>query len=209
MFTTFFSFLIVGVIFCLFSLLGMAIWPYLVPSALIFSHLWLRAYNYRFKSLALLILQENPKLFEEEIEKEIFLSSPSVFLAPFNYITTFARLDFTSATVYSMFISIIYGIYSVFKSEWLVVIACVWIVYDSAIGNISAAFEAAEHEQNILHVGSRYLKSKNKSIMKISKDEVLHEFAEHYENIVDRLTSLALKKRDVDKQKQKKQTSSK
>jgi len=159
MFTTFFSFLIVGVIFYLLSLIGVMIWPYLVPSALIFSHLWLRAYNYRFKSLALLILEKNPELFEEEIEKDIFLSSPSIFLAPFNYITTFARLDFTSAVVYSMFISIIYGIYSIFKSEWIVVIACAWIVYDSTIGSIAASFEAAEHEQNILHVGFCYLKS--------------------------------------------------
>lgn len=192
MFTIFFSFLIVGVIFYGFSLTGVKIWTYFVPSALIFSHLWLRVLNYRFKSVALLILEKNSKLFEEEIEKEIFLSSPSVFLAPFNYITSFARLDFTSAIAYSMFISIIYGIYSAFKSEWVVVLACVWIVYNSTIGNIAAAFETAEHDQNVLHVGVRYLKSKNKSIMNASTDEVLYEFAEHYENIVDKLESLAV-----------------
>jgi hypothetical protein len=50
-----------------------------------FSHLWLRAYNYRFKSIALRILEKNPELFEEEIEKEIFLSTPSICLARFIY----------------------------------------------------------------------------------------------------------------------------
>lgn len=207
MFTTFFSFLIIGVIFYLFSLIGVTIWPYLVPTALIFSHLWLRAYNYRFKSIALRILEKNPDLFEEEIEKDIFLSAPSIFLARFNYITTFARLDFTSAIVYSMFISIIYGIYSVFKSEWVVVLACAWIVYDSTIGNIAASFETAEHEQNILHAGFRYLKSKKKSILKASKDEVIYEFEDHYENIVDRLESLTLKDSDVGNQQQENQYS--
>ena len=199
MFTTFFSFLIVGIIFYALSVIGVTIWLYVVPSALISSHLWLRVYNYRFKSIALLIIEKNPKLFDEEIEKEIFLSSPSVFLAQYGYITTFARLDFTSATAYSMFISIIYGIYSAFKSEWIVVLACAWIVYDSSIGNIAAAFEAGDNNQNILRVGMRYLKSKNKSIMKTSTDEVLYEFSEHYENIVEKLESLI--KSDQEKNK--------
>lgn len=203
MFTTFFSFLIVGVIFYLFSLFGVTIWSYLVPTALIFSHLWLRAYNYRFKSIALRILEKNPELFEEEIEKEIFLLTPSIFLARFNYITAFTRLDFTSALVYSMLISVFYGIYSVFKSEWVVVVTCAWILYDSTIGNIAASFEAAEHDQNILHVGFRYLKSKNKSILKTSKDKVLYEFEDHYENIIKRLESLILKDRNVGNKQQK------
>jgi len=43
--------------------------------------------------------------------------------------------------------------------------------------------------------------------MKASKDEVLYEFAEHYEKIVDRLESFATKHRDIDKQKQKNQSS--
>jgi hypothetical protein len=183
------------------------IWLYLVPTALIFSHLWLRAYNYRFKSIALRILEKNPELFEEEIEKEIFLLTPSIFLARFNYITAFTRFDFTSALVYSMFISVFYGIYSVFKSEWVVVVACAWILYDSTIGNIAAFFEAAEHDQNILHVGFRYLKSKNKSILKASKDEVLYEFEDHYENIIERLVSLILKDKNVGNKQKKNQSS--
>lgn len=190
MFTTFFSFLIVGIIFYVISLSGVTIWHYFVPSALIFSHLWLRIYNYRFKSIAVSIIEKNPKLFEETIEKEIFLSSPSIFLARFGLITSFARLDFTSAVAYSMFISLIYGVYSAFKLEWILVLPCAWIFYMSTIGNIAVAFETAEHDQNILHVGARYLKSKNKSIMKASTDDVLSEFSEHYENILDKLGSL-------------------
>ena len=52
---------------------------------MMFSHLWLRAYNYRFKSIALRILEKNPELFEEEIEKEIFLSTPSICHVRFIY----------------------------------------------------------------------------------------------------------------------------
>jgi len=118
----------------------------------------------------------------------MFLASPSVFLSPLHYITTFARWDFTSAVAYSMFISVGYAIFSLIKLKWLAVFLCALVIYDSIFGNIASAFETADNEQNILRVVHRYLKYKNKNIKKIPESE-LQDLVEHYYKIVNRLNA--------------------
>ena len=191
MFTTSLSFIIVGIIFFLLSLINVVIWSYFIPCSLILALLWLRIYNFRYKSLAHYLLKKYPDLIEDEIDKEIFLASPSVFLPPLGFITIFARLDFSSTIAYSFIISVIYCGISLVRADWIVVFLCAILIHDSIRGNIRDAFEAADHEQNILRVVHRYLKLKKKSMKEIS-DVELNELAERYEGISNRLKTYAM-----------------
>jgi hypothetical protein len=191
MFTTSLSFIIVGIAFFLLSLINVVIWSYFIPCSLILALLWLRIYNFRYKSLAHYLLKKYSYLIEDEIDKEIFLVSPSIFLPSLDLITIFARLDFSSSIAYSFIISVIYGIISLVRADWVVVFLCVILIHDSIRGNMRDAFEAADHEQNILRVVHRYLKSKKRSIKEIS-DVELNELAERYEGIINRLKTYAM-----------------
>jgi len=186
MITTIISFIIVGLAFFLLNLMNIKIWAYYIPFSLIFALFWLRIYNNRYKSLAHNLLKKYPDLFEDEIDKEIFLASPSVFLPFLELLTTFARLDFSSTCGLSLVISASYGVVSLVRGELIVVFLCAIIIYDTVFGSMRNAFDTANHEQNTIQVVHRYLKSKNKSIKEISDIE-LDELIERYEDIINRL----------------------
>lgn len=191
MITIFMSFLLAFIPFAVLHCLKSAAWVYYIPSSLIVALLWLRVIFSRYARIGRALVNKHPDIFQDEVAKDMFLASPSLFLPSLELITAFTRWDFSSTIGYAFLISLVYSIISIVRADWIALALCVMIVIDSIYGNMRDAFETGNQDQDTLRVVHRYVKSKKMKIKGMSDIESM-QLSKKYVQIRD---SLALYKK--------------
>ncbi len=186
MFMTIVVFLIAAVVFFVMSFFLEGVWSYYVPVSLIILSLCIITIKSHFKNVARAIIHKNPGLFEDE-EKEMLLSSPSIFIPQIEFITSFFKVEPGAAASYAMFISLIYSVITLFTQNWIGLIICSAIFIYVLFG-INVSF-AGHPEDNIINFINRYSKAKKFDRKKLSENE-LSFLMDSYNTIMDKLNSL-------------------
>ncbi|MBU4353756.1 MAG: hypothetical protein KJ822_00255 [Proteobacteria bacterium] len=121
------AFLIMGLIFFIFSYFVQGIWIYFIPATSSLILLWLITIIMRNNYVAKNILRNYSELFSLE-QEELLLNSPSIFLMKTDFITLFAQIEPSAASGYIMFISIGYAIFSIYLQNWFTLIISIFII---------------------------------------------------------------------------------
>ena len=140
--------------------------------------------------MAKAIVKKHSKLFSSE-EKKMLLGSPSLFLPNMELRTDFSRYEYVTAQSYMTLISLIYGVVSVFNSEWVALglSLCIFL-YECFFG---IKFETDNSYLNAGVATRRYLKAKKMSIRNMTDDELM-PFVHLHSDISTKLKNLAHKK---------------
>lgn len=182
------SFLISGIFFFILSIFIKGIMIYCVPFGLVLSILLIIYIDKTNRKTAKKIINDHPNLFED-VEKDIFLSSPSVFLPIVLYNTLFVRFEPASAVGYIMIISVIYGLICIFIQNWIVVVICTCIFLYSIKSNIGSAFPVNKERLNIERIELRFLKL-HVARESFERMDGLPIWEGYYRNILDKLKKL-------------------
>ena len=127
MITIFMSFLLTAIPFAVLHFLKSAAWTYYVPCSLIVALLWLSVIFSRYSSIGRALVSKHPDILQDEVAKDMFLASPSVFLPSLELTTAFARWDFSSTIGWSFLISLVYGIVSLVQADWIALTLCIMV----------------------------------------------------------------------------------
>lgn len=186
MFMTVATFLISALAFFVSSFFVEGVWKYYVPVSLVFLSFWITLINSQFKRIAKGIIHRNPGLFND-VEKEMLLSSPSIFIPKIKFITLSSQVEPGAAASYAMFISLIYGVITLFTQNWIGLIICISIFLFTFFG-INVSF-AGHPEDDVSRFIIKYSKAKKFDRKKLSKYEV-SLLIDSYTTILDKLHSL-------------------
>ncbi len=185
MFMTIVVFLIAAVVFFVMSFFVEGVWSYYIPVSLVILSVLLMSINSSFKNIAKGIIYRNPGLFENE-EKEMLLSSASIFIPNITLKTFFIRVDPGAAASYTMYIALIYSVITLFTQNWIALIICSSIFLYILFG-INVSFGGIP-EDDVMKFIIRYSKAKKFDRKKLSEYEV-SLLMDSYTAILDKLHS--------------------
>lgn len=184
MFITIMSFVLTAIPFALFYLFARTTsWVYYVPCSLIIAHIWLGLMYSRFKRRGGALAHIYPDIFSNEVERNMFLASPSIFLPRLELTAEVTRLDFTSAQSWTFYISLVYGVISLVRAEWIALTLCVMVAVYYAFGNMKSAFETGDPQMDALKVVTRYEASQKKTLTDLEHQELMLKYLEICEKL--------------------------
>jgi hypothetical protein len=178
--------LITAVVFFVLSFFVKGVWSYYVPISLIILSFWIILIKSHFKNIAHGIIYKNPDLFEAD-EKEMLLSSPSIFIPKIVLITFFFQVDPGASASYAMFISLIYSVIALFTQNWIGLIICISIFLFILFG-INVSF-AGHPEDDVSRFIIRYSKAQKFDRKKLSEYEI-SLLMDSYNTILEKLNFL-------------------
>ena len=128
-----------GILFLVISLFIPGVWTYYVPALLSVTVLLVQLQDARNKTFAKQIIARHPDSLLE-VEQQMLLRSPSLFVPHLRLITLIAKADLGSAATIVLFICAISALVFLFFTEWLACAICAFILFYLWQSKITSAF---------------------------------------------------------------------